>query len=341
MRAAAFSMLLVVGCARAGSDVEDASALTAAPDAPVAATDAPIVVDGPALDAAATPPDSAPPDSAPTLDASIPNGCASGVTTQNFDPVMAGCAGSVMWADRGTLCGAGRVSCAAAWWTSLRNGAVPTHNYWTADDLAWSGSGTNACAAVTTGGTACSPGDPMRVCGSASDPEGNACNWTGCGFGATTPNQYFGGCVNNHTAGALCCVAPCSDGTVEDVFPGGMFGCGGRVTFAARASLCGAGYHVCNAAEWVAKNGAKVPAHDYWTNDDLRWTGSGSGMCAVSTTAGTSCTGASPMRVCVGATDPEGNTCSWIDCGYGTQTPDQHFGGCAGDVNAGALCCAP
>jgi hypothetical protein len=48
----------------------------------------------------------------------------------------------------------------------------------------------------------------MRVCtASGTDAEGNVCNWENCGYGSTSPNQYFGGCEGNTTAGTLCCLA--------------------------------------------------------------------------------------------------------------------------------------
>jgi hypothetical protein len=39
-------------------------------------------------------------------------------------------------------------------------------------------------------------------------------------------------------------------------------------------------------------------------------------------------------------TDPEGNTCTWNQCGWNTVLPDHYFGGCSGGT-AGALCCCP
>jgi len=39
---------------------------------------------------------------------------------------------------------------------------------------------------------------------SGKDAEGNHCNWTNCGLNANSPNEYFGGCVGNATAGTLC-----------------------------------------------------------------------------------------------------------------------------------------
>lgn len=126
-----------------------------------------------------------------------------------------------------------------------------------------------------------------------------------------------------------------------------MFGCAGSVTFANRALLCKAGYHVCSAEEYVSKNtygsfNAEPPKHHYWTNDNLRWGGTGSGSCWASTSAGTVCGGgATPMRVCApGGLDPEGNDCNWEGCGLGQgSTVDRYFGGCAGNTTAGTLCC--
>ncbi len=46
-----------------------------------------------------------------------------------------------------------------------------------------------------------------------------------------------------------------------------------------------------------------------------------------------------PARVCAGASDPEGNTCDYIDCGFETVRPNEYFGGCGGSGTAGTLCC--
>jgi hypothetical protein len=125
---------------------------------------------------------------------------------------MAGCAGAVAFADRATLCGPGARVCSAADWMKARHGAIPTHNYWTDDALNFVGTGTSACKVSTStsvGGvtySACAAGaTPMRVCGANPDPEGNACNWLHCGYESTTPDEYFGGCAGNTTAGTLCC----------------------------------------------------------------------------------------------------------------------------------------
>ena len=64
------------------------------------------------------------------------------------------------------------------------------------------------CAVSTTYHTGdwCTSTRPMRVCcdGHHTDPLYNYCNWIGCGLGTHT-NQYFGGCNDGGTAGALCC----------------------------------------------------------------------------------------------------------------------------------------
>lgn len=138
--------------------------------------------------------------------------------------------------------------------------------------------------------------------------------------------------------------AGCADGNVpEEIFGDGhMVGCAGSVTWGNRATLCAAGSSPCSAGAWHAlqQSWGPSPAHHYWTNDDLRWSGSGSGACFVSTSVGNTCTG-QPMRVCSGSstTDPEGNVCNWINCGYGSTTPNEYFGGCSGNNTAGTLCC--
>lgn len=124
-----------------------------------------------------------------------------------YGPKVVGCAGKVTWSQRATLCGPGSRPCTAAEWVDARGSQVPTHDYWTNDNLRYGGT-SSSCYASTTSGAACPTGQPMRVCTSnGTDQEGNACNWTSCGYGSASPNQYFGGCANNTTAGTLCCLS--------------------------------------------------------------------------------------------------------------------------------------
>lgn len=263
--------------------------------------------------------------------------CADGTQEQTFTGGMVGCAGAVTFADRNALCAPGFRTVTAAEWVALRGSAAPTHDYWTNNDLKYSGSGTSACAVSAETGTSCGT-TPMRVCtAGGSDAEGNHCNWQHCGLGSNAPDQFFGGCVGNTTSGAVCIVGGCADGTIEQTFAGGMVGCAASGTYANRASLCGPGYRVATAAEWVALRNGLAPTHDYWTDDALKWNGTGPSACFVSTSVGSTTCGTSPMRVCTAAgTDAEGNTCNWTHCGLNANTPDQFFGGCVS--NAGALC---
>lgn len=160
---------------------------------------------------------------------------------QSFSGTMAGCAGSVTFADRAALCNAavGCAPCNAAQWVANAGGQAPTHQYWVDEALRYSGS-EYACGATLEADAAapntytCSPASqPMRVCvdgdggvpgngyaRASIDSNGNTCNWTHCDFGgpidfldagdggdATPPtkNLHFGGCNNNPTAGTLCC----------------------------------------------------------------------------------------------------------------------------------------
>src|ERR1044071_4988921 len=89
-------------------------------------------------------------------------------------------------------------------WTSNRGGVAPLHDYWTNDPLLWSGNGPSACTVSLSVGNDCGT-TPMRVCTDAgSDAEGNICNWQHCGLYANTPDNFFGGCVGNQTAGTAC-----------------------------------------------------------------------------------------------------------------------------------------
>jgi hypothetical protein len=122
-----------------------------------------------------------------------------------FSPTMVGCVDKRTWNNRAQSCPAGTTVCTPAQWNARPAGSKPTFNYWTNDYLEYKGSSSN-CVAVpqNTGGGSCY-GDPMRVCGAKTDQAGNSCNWTNCGYGTVSPNQYFGGCQNNAYAGALCC----------------------------------------------------------------------------------------------------------------------------------------
>jgi hypothetical protein len=136
---------------------------------------------------------------------------------------MFGCPGNVFWEDRNDLCGGKCTACPASRWASTNGVVAPQHHYWTNDLLGYSGSDNN-CSVFVTADVPCQSyvpdsgvdggwiASPMRVCVSGdggfdgvSDPEGNLCNWSNCGYDAATPNAYFGGCGNNPTAGTLCC----------------------------------------------------------------------------------------------------------------------------------------
>ncbi len=262
--------------------------------------------------------------------------CADGTQEQIFSGGMVGCAGAVPYANRNALCAPGFRTVTAAEWVALHNGAAPTHDYWTNDDLKYNGTGPSACFVSAETGNSCGT-TPMRVCTAAgTDAEGNQCNWQHCGIDANLPDQFFGGCVGNTTAGSLCIVGGCADGTIEQTFAGGMVGCAASETYPNRASLCGPGYRLATATEWVALRNGLAPTHNYWTNDALKFNGFGTSNCFVSTTVGNDC-GTTPMRVCVGS-DAEGNVCNWTHCGIDATTPDQFFGGCSGNLSAGALC---
>jgi alpha-tubulin suppressor-like RCC1 family protein len=135
-------------------------------------------------------------------------GCQDGTIEQTFDGGMVGCSGGTTYDTRGTYCAAGYQSATAADWVARRGAAVPSHDYWVNDQLRYNGNA-GACFVSTTVGTNCGSTTPMRVCTTARDmtgrdSDGNSCNWINCGINTLTPNQYFGGCSGNTTAGTLC-----------------------------------------------------------------------------------------------------------------------------------------
>lgn len=148
------------------------------------------------------------------------NLCANGVTVGDvFAPNMVGCAGHVDWSDRASLCGPGRMPCSAAQWVARRGTTPPSFHYWTNEQLGSQSNG-NDCAAIT--GKTCTTtyyygffqsktvDTPMRVCKDGDkDRFGNTCygNYN-CGLDMNAPNQYFGGCQQDQTAGTLCCSMP-------------------------------------------------------------------------------------------------------------------------------------
>lgn len=151
-------------------------------------------------------------------------------------------------------------------------------------------------------------------------------------------------CKPNEICTASACKAVCAPTTrVGDVLAPNMVGCVAKVSFESRAGVCPGGAAVCTAQEWVTRHGAKKPTYNYWTNDDLAWSGS-DGNCIASTTRGQLC-GAftpTPMRVCGAKTDPVGNLCNYTNCGYDNAAqPNQFFGGCENNPTSGALCCTP
>jgi hypothetical protein len=117
---------------------------------------------------------------------------------------MIGCAGRVSFANRASLCPVGFGVCNPQQWVNRRAGKAPSYVYWTNVNLGYDGSNQD-CRVGAVGAPYSSCSQPMRVCNNYTDPLGNKCNWKGCGFESKTPNQFFGGCENNATAGTLCC----------------------------------------------------------------------------------------------------------------------------------------
>jgi hypothetical protein len=197
------------------------------------------------------------------------------------------------------------------------------------------------CGIVCGPGLVCSDGSCVTDCG---------VNLTRCTAGGgdscvnlTRDAANCGVCGRRCSAGETCEASQCTQlcagaGTLGDTFGPTMVGCKGRARYASRASFCPANAHVCTAAEYVARRAGKRPAYNYWTADNLRYSGSSSNCRAV-TSGGSSCGSDNPMRVCSGRDDPLGNECNWTACGFETNDPNEWLGGCVGNTTAGVLCC--
>jgi hypothetical protein len=253
----------------------------------------------------------------------------------------------VTYPSRGSLCAAGYHPLSAMVWRTSRGSTVPTHHYWTDDVLGYKGAGTGSCSAEYTTGNACPADQPMRVCARTNmDPEGNRCNWFDCSFdsGGNTPNEFFGGCAGNATAGTLCVPnSGCADGSTEQTFTRGMVGCAGRATYANAAQLCTAGYALGTESEWLRFRIGGVPAHNYWVAlPSTHFSGSGAACVATNNAADPSCPADSPMRVCTpSGVDAEGNRCNWVNCDSSSpesSETNEYLGGCWGNTSAGAIC---
>ena len=199
------------------------------------------------------------------------------------------------------------------------------------------GSCNATCSAPGTG-SLCGDGQVCPETETCDDGETNACGPCNASCTASGNGQP---CVTQ---------AACADGSTEQVFQNGMAGCAGKVTRAARATLCGAGSVVCTSVRWVANRGSSAPSNHYWVEDALPYYSGSNGSCSASATAGYGeCNAGTPMRVCTtnnwsnyynAYRDPLGNLCNWGQCGLDDFTND-YFGGCNSNNTAGALCCLP
>src|SRR4029078_2673912 len=75
----------------------------------------------------------------------------------------------------------------------------------------------------------------------------------------------------------------CADATSEQTFLGDhAVGCAGSTNFSLRQNFCAPGWLVCSANQWAVSRANGRPSHNYWTNDNLGWSGAGPGNCSAS-----------------------------------------------------------
>lgn len=135
------------------------------------------------------------------------------VDLEEIGDSMVGCAGMVAFESAASLCGEGWHVCSARDWSAGNSDRGPRYNYWVSDALLYNGEG-DRCWVSEREGQSCTgggyygpSGGPMHVCvDGGRDGLDNTCNWSSCGYGAAPPpNEFFGGCSGDWTAGALCC----------------------------------------------------------------------------------------------------------------------------------------
>ncbi|HEY3498116.1 MAG TPA: hypothetical protein VGK73_25635 [Polyangiaceae bacterium] len=134
-------------------------------------------------------------------------GCADGTIEQQWNTFIIGCAGSVTFPNRDSLCGSRGIAVPIGVWPSAHGALVPTHNYWANQALLWNGSASGNCFVSQFTGFSCGMDQAMHICTpSGTDAEGNTCVWTQCGVDSATPNHFMGGCGT--TAGTVCMTGP-------------------------------------------------------------------------------------------------------------------------------------
>jgi cysteine-rich repeat protein len=218
-------------------------------------------------------------------------------------------------------------------------------------NAACSGAGT---ASVCGDGTVCADTESCddghtTACGDCNADCTGAGSGSTCGDGTLCEDtetcddgnmQPCDGCNATCTGQGDPTTCGCASGPADDVFDSGMVGCKGKVTWSNRENLCGSGLKACTAQQWVNLHAGKAPSYEYWTDDALQYKGP-SATCYVVFSGGSLCSPtSSPMRVCTGASDSLGNTCTWWDCGFQAASPNEYFGGCSGGTTtAGTLCC--
>jgi hypothetical protein len=233
------------------------------------------------------------------------SGCSASASSAEppFAPGVVGCAGSVTWDQRATLCGQGYVPCSASEWTTLCGGASPALAYWTNDSLEH-----------TVASASC-----QVATGQSSDTAGTLCcaHSVECAGGAA-PTDFFtptmvgcGGTVTFDQRATLC--GP------------GFTPCGLDKWMAT------AGAATPTQDYWTNAN----PGHYQGTGSgSCEAVMSGGTACDANSPIRVCTPGGSPA-----GTDSFGNTCTLTECGALTYQ-NQHLGGCFSNPTAGTLCCA-
>lgn len=132
----------------------------------------------------------------------------------------------------------------------------------------------------------------------------------------------------------------CVAGAEPQFFAPEMTGCGGKIGYNIRGSLCAAGYVPCSLKQYTQFRQRVVPAAHYWLDDRLSNGGTSDKCFVIPYSPSAPGCADSSMLVCnPNGRDRYGNVCTWTNCGYLSPNSNAYMGGCS-EGTAGTLCCA-
>jgi hypothetical protein len=228
--------------------------------------------------------------------------CIGASAVENFAANMKGCAATVGFASRASMCATGWHVCSAAEWVDRSAGQIPKYNYWTNDHIGATPV-REGCFVTVNGGAADCGETPMHVCTIAK----------GELDGAWQSDARFYLIQSFLPDGSISVVTSVDRTSLQSQTFAGVFDAG---------HFAGSGVGVLGSLTLT------FTSETTGTDGSLPFT-----KVADQTIATTSTLDFNFVS------DPLGNGCNWHSCGLDTPYPNRYFGGCADNNTAGVLCC--